>query len=479
MKKTATVLLLAVLMTCIASAIFNTEKVWASGTIYIRPDGSIDPPPPTTPINRDGDTYTITADIYETIVVQKDNIIIDGNSYALQGTGSGTGFDLFNRNNVTIKNTRVAGWNYGVHVYSRSSGNTIRDSNLTNNDPRAIFISNSSDNTVRDNLIVNNSDGIFLWLTNNTLMTENKVSGNGQDGISIGYLSFNNVINNNTLSDNGYAGVSLGYETLAPTNNVITYNNIANNSYAGIHLDHMSGNTLHHNNLIDNERQVVTVGATNTWDNGYLSGGNYWSNYTGADLNGDGIGDTPYIIDADNQDNYPFMNPWTPQAYDIAIDDVEPSKTFVGQGYDVRINVTVTNQGSYTQTFNVTAYANQTKIETRTISVAGQSSETLTFTWNTAGITKALYTLNATADQIPGEIDTLDNIHKNGNIKVTIAGDVNGDAIVNVHDLFLIGEAYGSTPPNTNWNSNCDINEDNTVSKPDLEIAGSNYSKTA
>jgi parallel beta-helix repeat protein len=462
---------LAVLLT--TSTILYTEKVSADGTIYIRPDGSVDPP--TSPINRAGNIYTITASIYETIVIQKDNIIVDGNDHILQGTGSGTGFELSNRNNVTIKNTRITSWAYGIHMYNRSSGNTIENSNFTNNNPRAIFISNSSENTINDNYIVSNSNGIFLWRTNTTVVRQNNVSSNNQDGISVGYSSFNNVISNNTLSNNGYAGVSLGYETPAPTHNVITYNNITNNSYAGIHLDHMSGNAIHHNNLIDNQKQVLTVGATNTWDNGYLLGGNYWSNYTGSDLNGDGIGDTPHIIDANNQDNYPFMNSWTPQAYDIAVTEVEPSKIYVGQGYDVRINVTVTNQGSYTQTFNITAYANQTKIETKTLTLTSQSTETLTFTWNTASVTKGFYTLNATADQMPGEIDTSDNTHKNGNIKITIAGDVNGDTTVNVYDLFLLGKAYGSTPP---ANSNCDINEDDEVSEPDLEIAAGNYSET-
>lgn len=45
--------------------------------------------------------------------------------------------------------------------------------------------------------------------------------------------------------------------------------------------------------------------SVNIWDNGTT--GNYWSNYNGTDNNGDGIGDTPYVIDHNNQDNYPLM----------------------------------------------------------------------------------------------------------------------------------------------------------------------------
>jgi hypothetical protein len=47
------------------------------------------------------------------------------------------------------------------------------------------------------------------------------------------------------------------------------------------------------------------------WDNGYPYGGNYWSNYTGVDADGDGIGDTPHILDVQNVDNYPLMQPFT------------------------------------------------------------------------------------------------------------------------------------------------------------------------
>jgi hypothetical protein len=81
-----------------------------------------------------------------------------------------------------------------------------------------------------------------------------------------------------------------------------------------------SNNKVYHNNFIDNKQQVFVSSDSldNVWDDGYPSGGNYWSDYTGADVmhgpnqdqhGSDGIGDTPYVIDANNQDNYPWMNP--------------------------------------------------------------------------------------------------------------------------------------------------------------------------
>ena len=56
---------------------------------------------------------------------------------------------------------------------------------------------------------------------------------------------------------------------------------------------------------------------SNAWDNG--SQGNYWSNYTGTDNNGDGIGDTPYLVYENNQDNYPLMNPIIPTTHESEV----------------------------------------------------------------------------------------------------------------------------------------------------------------
>src|SRR4030066_683466 len=91
----------------ISSVTLKVQSVEASGTFYIRADGSIDPP--TAPISTfDNVTYTLTGNITsdaDGIVVERDNIVVDGAGYTVQGTGaSGSkGIDLTGRSNVTIK----------------------------------------------------------------------------------------------------------------------------------------------------------------------------------------------------------------------------------------------------------------------------------------------------------------------------------------------------------------------------------------
>jgi len=87
-RKLVFIMFLAILLTNLLGITIKVEKVKASGTIYIRADGSIDPPTPNI-ITADNVTYTFTDDNYDSIVVERNNIVVDGAGYTLQGTGSG------------------------------------------------------------------------------------------------------------------------------------------------------------------------------------------------------------------------------------------------------------------------------------------------------------------------------------------------------------------------------------------------------
>ena len=162
-------------------------------------------------------------------------------------------------------------------------------------------------------------------------------------------------------------------------------------------------------------------------------------------------------------------------SHDIAVMGVHPMKTIVGQGYTTNINVTIANQGDYTETFNVTLYANTAAIQTRQVTLANKASTILTFTWNTTGFVKGNYTVSAYAWPVPGETDTTDNTFVDGWVFVAMPGDVKGDGVVDIFDCVTIALAYGSTPADPNWSPNADITNDQLVDIFDLVIVALHF----
>jgi PKD repeat protein len=165
---------------------------------------------------------------------------------------------------------------------------------------------------------------------------------------------------------------------------------------------------------------------------------------------------------------------------DIAVTNVTTSKTVVGQGYNVSISVTVENQGDYTETFNVTCYANTTIITTFVnITLTSGNAVTFTFVWETAGFAKGDYAIMVSAIPVQGEADTTDNDLTDGWIYVGIPGDINADHRVDVFDAVLLTAASGTNPTSPNWNPNADINNDFSVDLFDAVIlaghAGEHY----
>lgn len=80
----------------------------------------------------DNVTFTLVGNITDLIVVQRDDIIVDGNGYVLQGSGNGAGFYLSGVSNVTIRNTTITNFNQGIWLNS-SSDNTLSSNNAANN----------------------------------------------------------------------------------------------------------------------------------------------------------------------------------------------------------------------------------------------------------------------------------------------------------------------------------------------------------
>jgi len=161
--------------------------------------------------------------------------------------------------------------------------------------------------------------------------------------------------------------------------------------------------------------------------------------------------------------------------YNIAISSLTESSLEVGQRYSLNINATVQNEGDTVETFNVTAYANGTAIETKEITLMNESSIVVTFVWDTTGFALGNYKISAYATPVPDETNITDNNIVGDWVTVTIPGDLNGDFTVGLADLVILAKAYSSTHDNSTWNPNADIDNNGTVGLSDLVILAQNY----
>ncbi len=167
--------------------------------------------------------------------------------------------------------------------------------------------------------------------------------------------------------------------------------------------------------------------------------------------------------------------------HDVAVTGVLPSRIVIGEGNLLAINVTATNLGKYRETPMVFVYANTSVIDEpcQIFLEIGQSESFILF-WNTSGFTKGVYMISAVADPVPGEEGNAlaNNRYDDGEVIVTIIGDVQGDLKVTAHDLFSLGKAYSSDPSSHNWDMYCDFNQDSTVDLSDLQLLRQNFGKT-
>jgi parallel beta-helix repeat protein len=304
-------------------------------TIYIRADGSIDPPD--APISTaDNITYTLTGSVAtmygeDGIVVERDSIVVDGSGFSLYGSGwyeGNEGIEVYGRSNVTITNVVIPTLGYDLGIYLGASlgcavHNVRSDThrsivlsgctscNVFNCTTDAVYLMGSDGNSIYDNQF-HGGYGMWIWYSSNNSIFRNNVTEYGH-----GFWLM--ASSNNSICYNDIENVEWAFWVDGSSFNGIFRNSIANNG-KGFLMTNSSDNSIYHNNLINNTLQVSTSNSTDIWDNGYPSGGNYWSNYNGTDANDDDIGDTPYVIDESSRDNYPIMGPYPYFPWDLSGD---------------------------------------------------------------------------------------------------------------------------------------------------------------
>jgi hypothetical protein len=155
----------------------------------------------------------------------------------------------------------------------------------------------------------------------------------------------------------------------------------------------------------------------------------------------------------------------------------------IGQGFNATIAVTVVNQGSFDETFNLTLYAtisiaqqNVTlQVTSQNVALGSGNDANITFVLNTAGYPYGNYTISAYALPVPGETNTANNNLTGGTIYVTKPGDVNGDGRVNILDSILVSNAFLAMPGSPNWTPNADIDGSGQVNILDSIILSNHW----
>jgi parallel beta-helix repeat protein len=288
------------------------------------------------------------------------DILFEGNnaSETVAYSGLVTWYSDFN----TISNNTFYGNAYAGMYFYTSAFNEIWDNIAGDNFYQGIYLRLADYNTISNNTLpANGNNGLYMFGSNGNNILNNTARGSrNYHGFSIEESHGNNLVGNtaqyiyscgvwmglsrmNTLKGNNlssndwgvyitgefgnsllmneiYENTWVGIEIDTSSSNHLYGNNIGNN-YIGVFLESANDNTVIWNNFTSNQFQARDNNDLNYWDGGYPIGGNYWDDYGGFDFfNGpnqdipgsDRIGDIPYVIDIDSQDNYPLASPFDP-----------------------------------------------------------------------------------------------------------------------------------------------------------------------
>jgi parallel beta-helix repeat protein len=411
-----------------------------SGTVYIRADGSVDPS--TAPISTiDNVTYTLTGDITsdaDGIVIERDNVVLDGAGYTVLGISRHywiAGVNLTGRSNDTVENLNVKEFLFGIKLLVCYVGNnSIVGNNITNNVNGIYCETVYNDNRISGNNITNNSgNGIWFWHASNNSIIGNNIKANECGGVYLMSSQYNTISENN-IADNGI-GIEAGWEKFDPI--------------------HSLRNRIYKNNFVNNSVQAGGFGwEPNVWDDGYPSGGNYWSDYStrysnAAEIDHSGLWNTPYVIDISNKDNYPLM-----PTYGVTIDahcNIEDTSVAVPIIEDVSATGYTTPhtfnslRGSHTFAVPNTDTSDHLFLQWST----GQTSTAITV--SSAGTYTAYYS------------------------RSILRSDLDGNNAVNILDLSIAAQAFRSKPGDPNWNPAADLDNNGIINILDITIVARDF----
>lgn len=397
---------------------------------------------------------------------------IVGSPYGIKTTSS--------TNNIIVGNT-ISQDSYAIYLSSASTGNTVRNNVLYGK--TACVYSSSDSTTVDHNTLIDGATGVYLYNAHSGSVYYNTCK-NSSYGIRL--YNPSQMTSSHTVSNNKILYADWAIEFVYSDGNTLTGNWLQQNVY-GVYMSSSSSNTFYRNNFVNNKMQASAGTGSNSWSKSIQgkSYGNYWSDYTGKDTNGDGIGDTnlPYRIPATGTDNYPLIYTWS--EHDIATTNVAVSTNIARSASIINVTVTVKNNANITvsETFTITAKYNSTIIGIQTVNNLAQgATATRTFYWNTTFVTSGYYMISAEASSVTDELNTDNNKRTDGTVMVPIPGDITGptpgvpDGKVDTYDQAYVGGAFGTSNAIADFTGPRGV-PDGKVNTYDLAGVGGNFGK--
>jgi hypothetical protein len=202
-KTVITAILALTMLSMLVVANSSSAQTTTLGSIYINPDGSVTG---TDSIKRNGDTYTLTANISDGICILKSFVVFDGAGFAINGDGQKAGVSFATEasnvtaGNVTVKNLKIVNCSYAINI-ANTANNTFIGNYILKCDTAA-FVIGSPNSKFLNNTIRDCGSGISLnYGCNGTVIVNNNFFVN-QDGLGLSvWLSAEPFVDRNYWSN--------------------------------------------------------------------------------------------------------------------------------------------------------------------------------------------------------------------------------------------------------------------------------------
>jgi hypothetical protein len=165
---------------------------------------------------------------------------------------------------------------------------------------------------------------------------------------------------------------------------------------------------------------------------------------------------------------------------DVAVTNVVPEQNWAYQGWLIHVNVTAENLGELPETFNVTlSYDSNVIGVSHIVNLAPHTAIVIDFLWNTSTAEACHnYTMSAESSEIPYEFNLTNNLFVDGKVKIRLMGDVDGNGMVNMIDLYLVGLSFGYTVGEPGYNVYADVDRNGIINMIDMWIVARNFGRS-